>query len=179
MSPGMTLTQRLCATAVCLCAAMFALSPSLSLAGDQGAVTAAKAKCKKGYVRKGGKCRKKPKPKAKKLTVPADGDYAGNGGLTLTVATAAGKRTVSVRARIPLTCSPSGATETVGFLVRSMPLTGKAFTGASAPDPSFGQTTMSGTFTTAKSLHLTAQVAGYMNGADTCTGQLDVTTPIT
>ena len=173
----MTLTQRLCATAACLCVGMLAVAPSMSLAGDQGVIAAKKKpkKCKKGYVRKGSKCVKK-KPAKKKpatLTVPADGDYSGADGLTLTVA----KRTVSVRARIPLTC-PSGPGATVGFLVRTMPLTGTTFTGTSSPDPEFGQTTMSGKFTTAKTLHLTAQVMDYKNGSDTCTGQLDVTTAL-
>lgn len=171
----MTLTQRLCGTAACLCVAMLAFSPSMSLAGDQGAIAAkTKAKCKKGYVRKGGKCTKKKVT----LTVPANGSYSGTGGIALTVATTSGKRSVSVRAMIPLTCSPSGATETVGFLVRNMPLTGTTFTGQSNPDPEFGQTTMSGKFPSAKSLHLTAQVADYKNGSDMCTGQLDVTTAI-
>lgn len=172
----MTSIQRLGATAICLCVAMVAVAPSLSLARDQGAISAkAKAKCKKGYIRKGSKCKKQAKAKA---TVPADGSYSGAGGLAVTVATASGKRSVSVRASIPLTCSPSGTTETVGFLVRVMPLTGKTFTGTSAPDPEFGQTTMSGTFASAKSVHLTAQVKDYKNGSDTCTGQLDVTTAI-
>ncbi|HEY4094238.1 MAG TPA: hypothetical protein VGM33_01925 [Baekduia sp.] len=174
----MTLTQRLCATAASLCVAMVALSPSTSLAGDQHAAAAkTKAKCKKGYVRKGSKCTKK-KAKAKApLSVPADGSYSGTGGLTFDVTTTSGKRYVSLRARIPLTC-PSGPTTTVGFLVRLMPLTGTTFTGQSSADPEFGQTTMSGTFASAKSLHLTAQVANYKNGSDLCTGQLDVTTPI-
>lgn len=171
----MTFTQRLCATAACLCVAMLTLSPTLSPAGAQGAIAAKpKAKCKKGYVRKGGKCTKKKATPA----VPANGSYSGAGGIALTVATTSGKRSVSVRAMIPLTCSPSGATETVGFLVRTMPLTGTTFTGKSNPDPEFGQTTMSGTFPNAKSVHLTAQVADYKNGGDMCTGQLDVTTAI-
>jgi hypothetical protein len=176
----MTLTQRLCATAASLCVAMVALSPSTSLAGDQHAAAAkTKAKCKKGYVRKGSKCSKKKakaKPKAP-LSVPADGSYSGTDGLTFDVTTTSGKRYVSLRARIPLTC-PSAPPETVGFLVRLMPLSGTTFTGQSPADPEFGQTTMSGTFTSAKSLHLTAQVANYKNGNDLCTGQLDVTTPI-
>jgi hypothetical protein len=175
VSLDMTLSQRLCATAACLCVAMLAFSPSMSLAGDHGAISAkAKAKCKKGYVRKGSKCIKKKKATP---TVPANGSYSATG-ISLTVATTSGKRSVSVRAMIPLTCSPSGATETVGFLVRNMPLTGTTFTGRSNPDPEFGQTTMSGKFPSAKSVHLTAQVADYKNGSDMCTGQLDVTTAI-
>jgi hypothetical protein len=178
VSLGMSLTQRLCSTAVCLCVAMMALSPSMSLAGDQGAISAkTKGKCKKGYVRKGSKCTKKRKKKAT-LSVPANGSYSATGGIALTVVTTSGKRYVSVRAMIPLTCNAPGPTETVGFLVRNMPLTGTTFTGTSNPDPEFGQTTMSGTFPSAKSLHLTAQVADYKNGSDTCTGQLDVTTAI-
>jgi hypothetical protein len=167
----MTSIQRWCAPAVGLCAAMLLFSPALSPA----VAAEPKAKCRKGYVRKGAKCVKK-----KKVTsaVPANGSYSGGNGIAVTVATAGGKRNVSVRAMIPLTCAPSGATETVGFLVRTMPLTGTTFTGRSAPDPEFGQTTMSGKFASAKSLHLTAQVADYKNGADTCTGQLDVTTAI-
>jgi hypothetical protein len=176
VSRDMTLTPRLCVTAVCLCVAMLALfSPSMSLAGDQGAISAkTKGKCKKGYVRKGSKCTKKKAT----LNVPANGSYSGTSGIALTVTTTSGKRYVSVRAMIPLTCNPSGAMETVGFLVRNMPLTGTTFAGKSNPDPEFGQTTMSGQFPSAKSLHLTAQVAGYKNGSDTCTGQLDVTTAI-
>jgi hypothetical protein len=171
----MTLTQRWCGAAVGLCVAMSAFSPAASLAGDQSAIAAKpKAKCKKGYVRKGAKCVKKQVT----LTVPANGSYSGTNGIAVTVATAGGKRNVSVRAMVPLTCAPSGATETVGFLVRTMPLTGTTFTGRSAADPEFGQTTMSGKFAGAKSVHLTAQVAGYKNGADTCTGQLDVTTAL-
>jgi hypothetical protein len=93
----MTLTQRLCATAVPLCVAMLACSPSLSLAGDQHADAAkAKAKCKKGYVRKGGKCTKKAKAKAP-LSVPADGSYSGTNNIELTVSTTSGKRYVSLR----------------------------------------------------------------------------------
>jgi hypothetical protein len=172
VSRDMTFTQRLCATAVGLCAAMLMFSPALSPA----AAAKPKAKCKKGYVRKGGKCVKKKKTVTS--PVPANGSYSGTNGIAVTVATTAGKRSVSVRAMVPLTCAPSGATETVGFLVRTMPLTGTTFTGQSAPDPEFGQTTMSGKFAGAKSLHLTAQVADYKNGSDTCTGQLDVTTAI-
>jgi hypothetical protein len=168
----MTIIRRVCATAVCLCVAMFAFSTS-SPAGVEGTIsTKASGKCKKGYVRKGGKCKKKA------LSVPADGSYSGTGGITLTFVTTSGKRHVSVRAMIPLTCMPSGARENVGFLVRNMPLTGTTFAGRSDPDPEFGQTTMSGRFPSAKSLHLTAQVADYRNGSDTCTGQLDVTTAI-
>jgi hypothetical protein len=175
----MTLTQRLCATAVPLCVAMLAFSPATSLAGDQHATAAkTKAKCKKGYVRKGSKCTKKTKAKAKApLSVPADGSYSGTGGMTFDVTTTSGKRYVSLRARIPLTC-PSEPPVTSGFLVRLMPLTGTTFTGQSPADPEFGQTTMSGTFASAKSLHLTAQVANYKNGSDLCTGQLDVTTAV-
>jgi hypothetical protein len=175
----MSFTQRLCATAACLCVALLMFSPSISLAGQPGAGAVAartKAKCRKGYVRRGGKCAKQRKRVA--LKVPADGSYTGTGGLSVTVVTMAGERAVSVRAMVPLTCAPSGATENVGFLVRSMPLSGTAFTGRSAADPEFGQTTMSGRFASAKSLHLTAQVADYRNGSDTCTGQLDVTTSL-
>jgi hypothetical protein len=171
----MTLIQRWCATALGLCVAMLAFAPSMSMAGEQGVIAAKpKAKCKKGYVRKGGKCTKKKVT----LTVPANGSYSGTNGIALTVATTAGKRSVSVRAMIPLTCAPSGATETVGFLVRVMPLTGTTFAGTSDPDPEFGQTTMSGKFAGAKSVHLSAQVADYKNGSDMCTGQLDVTTAL-
>ena len=109
--------------------------------------------------------------------MPANGSYSASGGIALTVATTSGKRSMSVRAMIALTC-PSSPAETVGFLVRTMPLTGTTFTGTSNPDPEFGQTTMSGKLLSAKSVHLTAQVAGYKNGSDTCTRQLDVTTAI-
>jgi hypothetical protein len=172
----MSFPQRLSAMAVCLCAASLSFSPPLSLAGEPGAAAARTKKCRTGYVRKGSKCIKKRRGKA--LTVPADGSYTGTGNLSVTLATSGGKRSVSVRAMVPLTCAPSGATESVGFLVRVMPLSGRTFTGRSAPDPDFGQTTMSGTFADAKSVHLTAQVAGYVNGSDTCTGQLDVTTAL-
>jgi hypothetical protein len=159
--------------ALCLCLAMLAVSPSMSLGVGHRAIPDKAKKCKKGYVRKGGKCRKKPKKPAS--NVPADGSYAADNGIAVSLATTSGKRNVAVRASIPLTCSPSGSTESVAFLVRNMPLTGTTFTGKSPPDPEFGQTTMSGNFLSAKSLHLTAQVADYKNGSDTCTGQLDVT----
>jgi hypothetical protein len=177
-SLAMDLTKRLCTTAAGLCVALLACSPATSLAAGPDAIPAkakkAKPKCKKGYVRKGSKCTKK---KAAVLTVPADGFYTGTNNIEVTVATASGKRSVSVRARIPLTC-PSGPAVMAGFLVRSMPLTGTTFTGQSPSDPDFGQTTMSGTFASAKSLHLTVQTANYKNGSDLCTGQLDVTTAL-
>ncbi|MCW2992641.1 MAG: hypothetical protein JWQ18_136 [Conexibacter sp.] len=179
VSLAMNSTLRLCLAAACLCIGISALSPALSLAGDHGVVSAkTKGKCKKGYVRKGSKCKKKSTKKKAPLTVPADGSYNGANGIGLTVATTAGKRSVSVRASIPLTCAPSGATETVSRIVQAMPLSGKAFTGTSPSDPEFGQTTMSGTFASAKSVHLTAQIVDYKNGSDTCTGQLDVTTAL-
>jgi hypothetical protein len=154
---------------------MLAISPSLSLAGRSGA-TPAKAKCKKGFVRKGGKCTKTRKKTAS--NVPANGSYTAGPGNAMSIATTSGKRYVAVRASVPLTCSPSGAMETVSFVVQKMPLTGVTFTGKSSPDPEFGQTTMSGKFLSAKSLHLTVQVADYKNGNDTCTGQLDATEAI-
>jgi hypothetical protein len=180
VSPDMTVTQRLCAATACACLALptFSLSPMLAGAGAQGTIAAkTKLKCKKGFVLKHGRCTRKTP--ATTVSLPYDGSYSGDDGMTVTVASSnSGNRSVSVSVLVPLTC-PSGSDPLVLVSVRNMAATGKTFAGTSAADPQLGQTTMSGTFLNAQNLHLIAKVADYKDdGTETCVGQRDVTTEI-
>jgi hypothetical protein len=120
--------------ALALCAALLVAAPAASPAS--GASVAAKKKCKKVK----GKKRCKPVKKKKvSSNIPADGSYnSGDGSLSIGVGTKAGKRSVAVRVRIPLTCLPSGVTQGRVLAVVNIPLTGANFSGQSPADDKYG-----------------------------------------
>ena len=162
--------------ALTLCAALLVAAPAASPAS--GASAAAKKKCKKVK----GKKRCKPvKKKTVATNVPADGSYnSSDGSLNIGVGTKAGKRTVAVRVRIPLTCMPSGVTQPRTLAVVNIPLTGASFSGQSPQDDQygFGQTTVTGAFLSATRVHVAAQTANYKNGPESCSGSVDLTVNI-
>lgn len=158
--------------ALSLCAALLVAAPAASSAS--GAAAAAKKNCKKAK----GKKRCKPAKKKAASKVPADGSYtSGDGALNIGVATAGGKRTVIVRVRVPLTCTPSNVTQPRTLSVANLPLAGTSFSGTSNQDPSygFGVTTVTGSFLSATRVHVAAQNAGYKNGTEDCSGSVDLT----
>jgi hypothetical protein len=160
--------------ALILSAALLVAAPATSPADS---ASAAKKSCTKAKAKK----RCKPVKKKAASNVPADGIYnSGDGALNLAVATRAGKRTVTVRVRIPLTCTPSGETQPRTLSILNLPLAGSAFSGKSDQDPSygFGETTVSGAFLSATRVHVAAQNANYKNGTDVCGGSVDVTANI-
>jgi len=162
--------------ALTLCAAMLIAVPAASPAS--GASAAAKKTCKKVKGKKRCKVAKKKKVAS---NVPADGSYnASDGSLNIGVGTTAGKRTVAVRVSIPLTCTPSGVTQSRTLAIVNLPLTGVGFSGKSDQDPSygFGVTTVTGTFLSATRVHVAAQNTGYQNGPEVCSGSVDVTVNI-
>ena len=163
--------------ALVLTAALVAAVPAAAPAGNAGAAKATRKKAK-------GKKKKRKCPARKKATArfPADGTYtSGDGALNIGVSTSAGKRTVIVRVKIPLTCTPSGVTQPRTLSISNLPLSGVGFAGKSNQDPSygFGETTVSGTFLSPTRVHVAAQNANYKNGTEVCGGSVDITTNIT
>ena len=161
--------------ALTLCAALLVAVPAASPAS--GVSAAATKKCKKVKGRK----RCKPVNKKAASKVPADGNYnTADGALSIGVGTTAGKRSVIVRVRIPLTCTPSGVTQPRTLSVANLLLTGVGFSGKSDQDPSygFGETTVTGTFLSATRVHVAAQNANYKNGTEVCGGSVDLTANI-
>jgi len=161
--------------ALTLCAALLVAAPAASPAS--GASAAATKSCKKVK----GKKRCKPVKKKAVSKVPADGTYnTADGALNIGIGTTAGKRTVIVRVRIPLTCTPSGVTQPRTLSVSNLPLTGVGFAGKSDDDPSygFGETTVSGTFLSSTRVHVAAQNANYKSGTEVCGGSVDITADI-
>lgn len=159
--------------ALTVCAAVLVAAPAVSPAAG----VSAKKNCKKVK----GKKRCKPVKKKAASNVPADGTYnSGDGALNVGVSTSAGKRTVIVRVKIPLTCTPSGITQPRTLSISNLPLSGVGFSGTSNQDPSygFGETTVTGTFLSATRVHVAAQNANYKNGTEVCGGSVDLTTNI-
>lgn len=161
--------------ALTVCAALLVAAPAVSPAA--GAGVSAKKNCKKVK----GKKRCKPVKKKAASKVPADGTYtSGDGALNIGVSTSGGKRTVIVRVKIPLTCTPSGVTQPRTLSISNLPLSGAGFSGTSNQDPSygFGETTVTGAFLSATRVHVAARNADYKNGTEVCGGSVDLTTNI-